>query len=75
MGALLSPFPPVRHGVPLLARLAREPGLATARTLLSGVRGLGEERFGGEGPRLLLAGNAGARRLLPRGRRLGHLRR
>ncbi len=67
MGALLSPFPPVRHGVPLLARLAREPGLATARTLLSGVRGLGEERFGGEGPRLLLAGNAGHADFSPEG--------
>ncbi|HEX6150597.1 NAD(P)/FAD-dependent oxidoreductase [Nocardioides sp.] len=67
MGSLLSPFPPVRHGVPLLARLAREPGLATARALLSGVRSLGEERFGGEGPRLLLAGNAGHADFSPEG--------
>jgi phytoene dehydrogenase-like protein len=67
MGALLSPFPPVRHGVPLLARLAREPGLATARMLLTGVRSLGEERFGGEGPRLLLAGNAGHADFSPEG--------
>jgi phytoene dehydrogenase-like protein len=59
LGALLSPFPPIKHGLPLLAKLAREPGLTTARALLSGVRSLGEERFGGEGPRLLLAGNAG----------------
>jgi phytoene dehydrogenase-like protein len=66
MGALLSPFPPVRHGVPLLARLAREPGLATARTLLAGVRSLGEQ-FGGEGPRLLLAGNAGHADFSPEG--------
>jgi phytoene dehydrogenase-like protein len=67
MSALLSPFPPVRHGVPLLARLAREPGLATARVLLSGVRSLGEERFGGEGPSVLLAGNAGHADFSPEG--------
>ena len=67
MGSLLSPFPPARHGVPLLARLAREPGLPTARTLLSGVRSLGEERFGGQAPRLLLAGNAGHADFSPEG--------
>jgi phytoene dehydrogenase-like protein len=67
MGSLLSPFPPVRHGLPLLARLAREPGLPTARTLLSGVRSLGEERFGGQAPRLLLAGNAGHADFSPEG--------
>jgi phytoene dehydrogenase-like protein len=67
VGALLSPFPPLRHGLPLLARLAREPGLPTARALLSGVRALGEERFGGGSPRLLLAGNAGHADFSPEG--------
>jgi len=57
MGALLSPFPPVRHGVPLLARLGTEPGLETARMLLITARQLATERFRGEGPGLLLAGN------------------
>jgi phytoene dehydrogenase-like protein len=67
VGALLSPFPPLRHGLPLLARLAREPGLPTARALLSGVRAVGEERFGGGSPRLLLAGNAGHADFSPEG--------
>lgn len=67
IGSLLSPFPPVRHGVPLLARLAREPGVDGARLLLSGVRGLGEERFGGEAARVLLAGNAGHADFSPEG--------
>jgi len=57
-GALLSPFPPVRHGLPLLARLGTETGLETARMLLVPVRRLVEERFAGEGPGVLLAGNA-----------------
>ncbi len=58
VGALLSPFPPVRHGVPLLARLGIEPGMETARMLLVSARQLAAERFGGEGPGLLMAGNA-----------------
>ena len=49
MGALLSPFPPIRHGVPLLARLGTEPGLETARMLLITARQLATERFRGEG--------------------------
>ena len=57
-GALLSPFPPVRHGLPLLARLGTETGLDTARMLLVSVRRLVEERFAGDGPGVLLAGNA-----------------
>ena len=57
MGSLLSPFPPVRHGLPLLGRLGTEPGHDTARILLISARKLVEERFGGEGPRVLLAGN------------------
>jgi len=58
IGALLTPFPPVRHGLPLLTRLGTEPGLDTARMLLMSVRRLVEERFAGEAPGVLLAGNA-----------------
>lgn len=55
---VLRPFPPVRAG----ARLARTMGTADllrfARMVVQPVRRLGEERFDGEGARLLLAGNA-----------------
>jgi phytoene dehydrogenase-like protein len=58
LDALLRPFPPVRAG----ARMARTLGagglLRFARFALLPVRRLGEERFRGEGARLLLAGNA-----------------
>jgi phytoene dehydrogenase-like protein len=56
--ALLSPFPPVRHGAELAARLRGAGGLAALRLFLVSVRRLGEERFGGEAGRVLLAGNA-----------------
>ena len=56
---LLAPFPPVRAGVALLARLPSVGGLAFVRTMLSPASELGRARFGGESPRLLLAGNAG----------------
>lgn len=59
VGGLLAPFPPVRSGVALLARLRSVGGLAFVRTLLSPASELGRARFGGESPRLLLAGNAG----------------
>lgn len=58
VGALLSPFPPVRHGLGLLARLPRAGGLSLLRTLLTPADELGR-RFGGPSPGLLLAGNAG----------------
>ena len=57
--ALLAPFPPVRAGIALLARLRSVGGLAFVRTMLSPASELGRARFGGESPRLLLAGNAG----------------
>jgi phytoene dehydrogenase-like protein len=57
--ALLAPFPPVRAGVAALARLRSVGGLDFVRTLLSPASELGRARFGGESPRLLLAGNAG----------------
>ncbi|WNI21375.1 NAD(P)/FAD-dependent oxidoreductase [Streptomyces sp. ITFR-16] len=58
LGALFTPFPPVRSGVRLAARLRAAGGLRMARMLLLPVRRLGEEQFRGEAGRLLLAGNA-----------------
>lgn len=59
VGALLSPFPPLRHGLAVAARLRSVGGLGFVRTLLSPATGLGRARFRGEAPRLLVAGNAG----------------
>ncbi|WP_395366056.1 phytoene desaturase family protein [Streptomyces sp. YH02] len=56
--ALFTPFPPVRSGLRLAARLRASGGLRLARKLALPVRRLGEEEFAGEGGRLLLAGNA-----------------
>ncbi|MFF8261435.1 phytoene desaturase family protein [Streptomyces virginiae] len=56
--ALFTPFPPVRSGLRLAARLRASGGLRLARKLALPVRRLGEEEFRGEGGRLLLAGNA-----------------
>ncbi|MGW7174317.1 phytoene desaturase family protein [Streptomyces xanthophaeus] len=56
--ALFTPFPPVRAGLWLAARLGAADGLRLARNLALPVRRLGEEEFTGEGGRLLLAGNA-----------------
>ncbi|SCF92840.1 NAD(P)/FAD-dependent oxidoreductase [Streptomyces sp. Cmuel-A718b] len=58
VSALFSPFPPVRAGAVLAARLRAAGGLRLARSLVLPVRRLGEEEFAGEGGRLLLAGNA-----------------
>ncbi|GAA1523862.1 NAD(P)/FAD-dependent oxidoreductase [Streptomyces albidochromogenes] len=58
LGALFTPFPPVRSGVRLAARLRGAGGLRLARTMVLPVRRLGEEEFRGEAGRLLLAGNA-----------------
>ncbi len=59
VGALVSPFPPVRHGIAALLRLRSVGGLGFVRSLLSPAVELGRSRFGGESPRLMLAGNAG----------------
>lgn len=56
--ALFSPFPPVRAGSVLAARLRAAGGLRLARSLVLPVRRLGDEEFLGEGGKLLLAGNA-----------------
>ncbi|MFF9689990.1 phytoene desaturase family protein [Streptomyces sp. NPDC014623] len=58
LGALFTPFPPVRSAVRAAARLRAAGGLRLARSLLLPVRRLGEEEFRGEAGRLLLAGNA-----------------
>ncbi|EON24101.1 FAD dependent oxidoreductase [Nocardioides sp. CF8] len=58
IGALLTPFPPVRHGVGLLAALRHVGGLDFVKTLLTPATTLVRQRFGGEGARLLLAGNS-----------------
>jgi phytoene dehydrogenase-like protein len=55
---LFTPFPPVIPSLRMAARLHTGGGLRLARTLLLPVRRLGEEEFGGEAGRLLLAGNA-----------------
>ena len=58
-GSLLTPFPPVRHGLRLGARLARAGGLGTVRDLLTPAYDLARARFSGRAGRALLAGNAG----------------
>jgi phytoene dehydrogenase-like protein len=58
LDALFTPFPPLRAGARLAVRLRAAGGLRLARTLLLPVRRMGAEEFGGEGGRLLLAGNA-----------------
>ncbi len=59
LGALLTPFPPVRATVRGLTRLPRAGGLQLVRDLLTPVAELARTRFRGEAPRLLLSGNAG----------------
>ncbi len=56
--AILTPFPPVRAGAALAARLGPAGALRLARFLLLPVRRLGEEEFTGPGGPLLLAGSA-----------------
>lgn len=56
--ALLTPIPPVRGGVKLLSRLPSVGGLSFVRSLLTPAAHLLEGRFGGDGPELLLNGNA-----------------
>ena len=59
VGAMLTPFPPVRPTVGLLARLRRAGGLGFVRMLLTPAAELGPQRFGGVAPSILMAGNAG----------------
>ncbi|GAA2121322.1 NAD(P)/FAD-dependent oxidoreductase [Nocardioides bigeumensis] len=59
VGGLLTPFPPVRHGLALAAGLRKVGGLAFVRSLLTPVTQLARERFRGREAHVLLAGNAG----------------
>ncbi|MFD6277044.1 phytoene desaturase family protein [Streptomyces sp. NPDC060209] len=58
VGALFTPFPPIRSAARLAARLRAAGGLRLARSLVLPVRRLGDEEFRGEAGKLLLAGNA-----------------
>jgi phytoene dehydrogenase-like protein len=55
---LLTPFPPVRPGLGALAKLPKVGGLSFVRDMLSPASTLFQQTFSGEGPRLLIAGNA-----------------
>ena len=58
IGALLSPFPPVKDGIRAALAVPGAGGMELLRVLAGSVRWLGTERFGGDQPGLLLAGNA-----------------
>lgn len=59
VGALFRPFPPVRSALGLMRALGSSAELLRfVRFALLPVRRLGDERFGGEGARMLLAGNS-----------------
>jgi len=58
VGALLSPFPPVKNTARALTRLRSAGGLDFVSQLLSPMRTVGERLFRGPGAQLLLAGNA-----------------
>ena len=58
IGALLTPFPPLRHGIGALAALRHVGGLGFVKTLLTPMVELAGQRFGSEAARMLLAGNA-----------------
>jgi phytoene dehydrogenase-like protein len=59
VGALLTPFPPVRPTLAALTRLRSVGGLDFVKTMLTPVADVGRLRFRGFAPRILLAGNAG----------------
>jgi phytoene dehydrogenase-like protein len=58
LNALFTPFPPVLSGARLVHRLGTADALRVTRMASLPVTRLGTELFTGEGPRLLLAGNA-----------------
>ena len=59
VGVLLSPFPPVKHGLGALLRLRRAGGLGLVRDLLMPAADFSRIRFAGDAPALLIGGNAG----------------
>ena len=58
IGALLTPFPPVRSGVRVLTRLPGAGGLGFVQMLLSPLQSMAGQRFHGREAQMLLAGNA-----------------
>lgn len=58
LDALFTPFPPVRAGARLLRSLGTGGALRFARMATTPVRRLADERFSGDGGKLLLTGNA-----------------
>src|SRR3546814_11789022 len=58
MGALLKPFPPLRHGVGVVAAAGPRRLGELARTALVPVRRFVAEHFDGQGAKLLFAGQA-----------------
>lgn len=59
IGALLTPFPPLRHGVGAAARLRSVGGLDFVRDLLSPARSYVDSTFEGQAAKIIVAGNAG----------------
>lgn len=57
LGALFTPFPPVRSGLRLVGKLRPSELLSFARFATLPVRRMGEEEFAGEAGRRLIAGN------------------
>jgi phytoene dehydrogenase-like protein len=59
VGALLSPMPPVRHGLGALTRLPKVGGLGFVRSVLTPARTFADELFTGQAAKMLVVGNAG----------------
>jgi phytoene dehydrogenase-like protein len=57
--AVVKPFPPVRAGLRLAARVPSNGGLDLVRMLLTPVAELSRSRFAGQAPGLILSGNGG----------------
>jgi len=58
VGALLSPFPPVRNGLGALTKLPGVGGLSFVQMMLSPARSLADRHFRGVAAKMLIAGNA-----------------
>ena len=58
VGSLLSPFPPVKHGLGAALRVPSAGGLSLVRTMLAPLRSMVDERFRGVEAKMLFGGNA-----------------
>lgn len=58
VGALLSPFPPIRNGLGALAKLPGVGGLSFVQMMLSPARTLADRHFRGVEAKMLIGGNA-----------------